>query len=487
MESQHVDVLIVGAGLSGICAAYYLQKECPDKTFTLLEGRDAIGGTWDLFRYPGVRSDSDMHTFGFSFYPWTGAKLLADGDAIRTYIREASIAFNIDRYIRFKHRVTRISWSSDESLWTVTAEVGAEQTPTQFTCNFLHVCSGYYRYDEGYTPTWNGTDRFQGEIIHPQKWREDLNYRGKRVVIIGSGATAVTLVPAMAQDAEHVIMLQRSPTYVISRPSESGIANYLHNTLPASIAYRITRWLAILLQIVFFQVARRAPKATKQNLITQVQEHLGEDYDVEKHFTPTYNPWEQRLCLVPDADLFEAIKSGNASVVTDHIDHFTEKGICLQSGELLEADIIVTATGLNMQIMAGVQICVDGEDIAPGDTLSYRGMMLSNVPNLALTFGYTNASWTLRAELISEYVCRLLTHMDAHGYTECRPTLADMTQLAVEPPLDFSSGYVQRAMAHLPKQSTAKPWKVYQNYLIDIAYLRYSTLDDGVMQFSRKT
>lgn len=480
MTAEHVDVLIVGAGISGISAAYYLQKRCPIKTFVLLEARNGIGGTWDLFRYPGVRSDSDMYTLGYSFRPWRGSKAIVDGKSILNYIRETSQEYGIDHKIRFGVRVKRAEWSSKDALWTVEAERDGETLC--FTCNFLYMCSGYYDYDSGYTPEWHGVEHFTGQIIHPQKWPENLDYTGKRVIVIGSGATAVTLVPAMAEKAAHVTMLQRSATYIIPRPSQDKIVNWMQRYLPARVAYGFARWKAILLSIYFYSVSRRRPADAKKVLLDMIRQELGADYDIEKHFTPTYNPWDQRVCLVPDADLFKAIKTGKVSVVTDHIDTFTENGICLRSGEELTADIIVTATGLVMKIMNGIPLVVDGKPVQLSNTLSYKGMMFSDIPNLAASFGYTNASWTLKCELISQYVCRLLKYMDAHGYNQCTPRRND-PNVTEEPVIDFTSGYVQRAIDTLPRQGSKVPWKLYQNYILDLMTLKYGRLEDGTMEF----
>ncbi len=483
MTIEHVDVLIVGAGLSGIGAAYHLKKHCPGKTYAILEGREAIGGTWDLFRYPGIRSDSDMYTLGYSFKPWKAAKAIADGPSILNYVRETAREHDVDRHIRFKHMVKRASWSTQTATWTVEAEHDG-QTVT-FTCGFLYMCAGYYRYSAGYTPEFAGTERFRGAIVHPQHWPEALDYTGKKVVVIGSGATAVTLVPEMAKTAEHVVMLQRSPTYVVSRPAEDGIANWLRSKLPAMTAYGLTRWKNVLFQMLFFNMARKKPEKVKERLLGMVREHLGPDYDIETHFTPRYNPWDQRLCLVPDADLFDSIKSGASSVVTDHIETFTETGLQLKSGKTLDADVVVTATGLQMQLLSGMEVVVDGKVADLSQSMSYKGMMFSDVPNLASAFGYTNASWTLKADLTSEYVCRLLNHMDRTRTDFCVPRVDG--EMEVAPWLDFSSGYVTRAIGQFPKQGLRKPWKVHQNYALDLAALRLGKVEDGVMQFGRKT
>jgi cation diffusion facilitator CzcD-associated flavoprotein CzcO len=483
MTVEHVDVLLVGAGLSGISAAYYIQTRCPTKSYAILEARDAIGGTWDLFRYPGVRSDSDMHTLGYSFRPWREAKAIADGPAILTYVRETATVYGIDQRIRYHHQMRRASWSSEDGLWTVEAERGPDRESVQFTCNFLYMCTGYYDYDHGYLPEWPGIERFAGRIVHPQRWPEDLDCAGKRVVVIGSGATAVTLVPALAETAAHVTMLQRSPTYIVARPSEDAIANWLHRHLPARLAHRLARSKNIALGIFFYSLARRRPAKVKQTIMDMAREQLPPNYDVETDFAPTYNPWDQRLCLVPDADLFKAIKAGTASIVTDQIETFTETGLRLRSGKELPADIIITATGLTMRLMSGVRLLVDGAPVDLARTLSYRGMMYSDVPNLASSFGYTNASWTLKCELIAQYVCRLLNYMDRHGYAQCRPA-RPATAMQEEPVVNLTSGYVRRALDTLPRQGSRKPWRTYQNYVRDLVNFRLSRLNDGTMRFS---
>ena len=480
---EHFDVVIVGAGLSGIGAGCHLTMRCPGKTFVLLEGREAIGGTWDLFRYPGIRSDSDMYTLGYSFRPWTEAKAIADGPAILRYVRETAAAYGVDRKIRFGHAVKRASWSSAEALWTVEAE-RLDGERVGFTCGFLFTCSGYYDYAGGYTPEFAGRERFKGQIVHPQQWPEQLDYAGKRVVVIGSGATAVTLVPAMAAEAGHVTMLQRSPTYIVSRPAEDAFANWLRRRLPGKLAYGITRWRNVLLTMFFYNLARKKPAKFKAGVLKGVRAQLGPDYDVGTHFTPTYNPWDQRLCLVPDSDLFKALRSGKASVVTDRIETFTEGGLRLASGAELDADVVVTATGLRLVLLGGIEITVDGVRTELAKSTSYKGMMFSGVPNLAAAFGYTNASWTLKADLTCEYVCRLLGYMDRRGYGQCTPVKqADVEEA---PFLDFSSGYVQRALDALPRQGTTKPWKLHQNYARDMVALRLGRLDDGTMRFARK-
>jgi monooxygenase len=483
MALEHFDVLIVGAGLSGIGAAVHLQKHCPNKTYALLEGREAMGGTWDLFRYPGIRSDSDMYTLGYSFRPWKEAKAIADGSSILNYVKQTAQDYGITQKIRFNHRVKHAAWSSADAKWTVEIERGPSQESARYTCNFLFMCSGYYNYDEGYTPEFAGTDRFKGRIVHPQKWSDDVNYSGKRVVVIGSGATAVTLVPTLAQTAAHVTMLQRSPTYILSLPDQDAIANRLRRWLPAKLAYAITRWKNVLLGMTIFQLCRRAPAFVKEMILKGVKAQLGPGYDVSTHFTPRYQPWDQRLCLVPNGDLFKAIRQGSASVVTDHIETFTEKGLLLKSGAELEADLIVTATGLNLLLLGGMTLTVDGRDVDSAKTMSYKGMMFSDVPNLASSIGYTNASWTLKCDLTCEYVCRLLNHMERHGFGQCTPRRSDPS-VTEEPFINFSSSYVLRAADRLPKQGSKAPWKLYQNYLLDLLTLRYGSVNDSAMEFS---
>lgn len=485
MTAEHVDVLIVGAGLSGICAAYYLQTRSPGKSYAILEGRDSIGGTWDLFRFPGIRSDSDMYTLGYSFHPWRNPKAIADGPSILGYIRETAQAFGIDCAIRFGHRLRRAVWSSADACWTVEVEHGPEQETMRMSCSFLYMCSGYYDYDQGYTPQWPGITQFAGRIVHPQHWPQDLDYTGKRVVVIGSGATAVTLVPAMAEQAAHVTMLQRSPSYIVAQPTQDASATWLRQLLPLRLAYAIIRWKYVLTGMYFYNQTRKQPALARHALLDQVQQQLGPDYDVATHFSPRYNPWDQRLCLAPDGDLFAAIRAGKVSVVTEHIDTFTPQGLRLRSGTELAADVIVTATGLSMKLMNGVQLVVDGVPVELGQTMSYKGMMYSDVPNLASAIGYTNASWTLKCELTSRYVCRLLNYMDRHGYRMCTPRKHDLS-IGEEPLLSFTSGYVQRALPSLPKQGARRPWRLYQNYLLDLMALRFGRLDDGTMEFARQ-
>ena len=484
MSQEHVDVLIVGGGLSGICAGYHVQTKCPGKTFAILEARDSIGGTWDLFRYPGIRSDSDMYTLGFRFRPWPDAKAIADGPAILSYVRETASRYGIDRRIRFRHRVVRAEWSTRDARWTAEVERSDTGETVHLTCDFLFICAGYYRYDQGYTPDFQGTDRFTGRIVHPQEWTDDIEYDGKRVVVIGSGATAVTLVPAMAESAAHVTMLQRSPSYVVSLPGEDPLARALRRFLPARLVYPIVRWKNVLVTMLVFQLSRRRPAVMKALIRRGLERRLPAGYDIDTHFKPRYNPWDQRMCLVPDGDLFEAVSEGRASVVTDQIDTFTEKGLKLASGAELEADLVVTATGLNMIPLGGVAVTVDGRDVEFPDTLTYKGMMLSGVPNMAFAVGYTNASWTLKCELTCEYVCRLLNHMDDHGYRICTPNNRDPS-VTEEPLIDFSSGYVLRAIDRFPKQGAKAPWRLYQNYARDLLLLRFGPIEDEAMEFSK--
>jgi len=482
---EHFDVLIVGAGLSGIGAAWHLQDRCRSKSYAIFEGREASGGTWDLFRYPGVRSDSDMYTLGYRFRPWKEAKAIADGPSILKYIREVASDHRIDGNIRYRHRVVAASWSTPEARWTVEVERGEARQPARFTCNFLWMCSGYYRTEQGYLPEFAGVERFKGRIVHPQKWTDDIDYAGKKVVVIGSGATAVTLVPAMADSgAAHVTMLQRSPTYMAVRPSQDPFATRMRKRLPLKLAYAVTRWKNVLYGMYVYQLCRRQPEKVKSALVGYVRQMLGPDYDVGKHFTPRYNPWDQRLCLVPDADFFRAIRQSKVSVVTDHIDTFTETGIRLKSGEELEADLVVTATGLVLVPVGGATLTVDGEPVDLAKRFLYKGMMYSDVPNLASVFGYTNASWTLKADLVCEYVCRLLNHMDRKGFRQCTPHNSDPS-LQEEPWVSFSSGYIQRALAQQPRQGSKRPWKLYQNYALDLLSLRFGKLRDAAMVFSR--
>lgn len=477
-----LDVLIVGAGLSGIGTAYWLQNQCPTKQYAILEAREAIGGTWDLFRYPGIRSDSDMHTMGYAFKPWANPKSISDGASIRDYIRETARENGIDQHIRFGYKVVGASWSTAEACWTIETEQVATGLRHQLRTRFLYMCSGYYSYEEAHRPTFDGEADFRGSIVLPQFWPKDLDYTGRRVVVVGSGATAVTLVPTMAESAAHVTMLQRSPTYITTLPSEDVVAKFLRRVLPGQLAYGITRWKNVLLGMLFYRIARSFPNYVKKSLMKIAAQELGPGHAVDPHFSPTYKPWDQRLCVVPDGDLFKAIRAGRASVVTDGIDRFTANGLLLKSGQEVKADVVVLATGLKMKLFGGLEVSVDGKLLQANQLMAYKGMMLSDVPNLAIAFGYTNASWTLKTDLTAGYVCRLLRYMDRHNYAIAVPHR--QTDVQPIPFLSFSSGYVQRASDMLPQQGSRRPWQVYQNYLMDMLTIRYSKLDDGVLQFS---
>jgi len=483
---EHLDVLVVGAGLSGVGAGHYLQTECPWASYAILEARDAMGGTWDLFRYPGIRSDSDMHTLGYSFRSWDGEKSIADGDSILQYIKDTADEAGITERIRFNHRVTAANWSSEESRWHITAEQTDTADAVHLTAGFLFSCSGYYRYDHGYLPDFEGMGDYRGTLVHPQHWPEDLDYTDKRVVVIGSGATAVTLVPALARSAAHVTMLQRSPTYIASLPEKSPAAALFRRVLPPQQAGTAAKWVHALMTQAFYQFCRRFPELAKRALRKGLERELPPGYDIGTHFTPPYNPWDQRFCAVPDGDLFKAIRDGSASVVTDHIDRFTETGLRLTSGTELEADIIVTATGLELLFLGGIALRVDGERVDPATRLTYKGMMLEGVPNLAVALGYTNASWTLKCDLTCDYVCRLLNHMHAHGLTECVPRNEDPAADG-GPLLGLTSGYIQRSAHLLPRQGTHYPWKVHQSYLRDYRALKMSGVDDGIMAFGARS
>jgi cation diffusion facilitator CzcD-associated flavoprotein CzcO len=487
MTGEFVDVLVVGAGLSGIGAAWHLQKLCPDRSYAIVEARNDLGGTWDLFRYPGVRSDSDMHTLGYSFRPWTDPKAIAEGSTILNYLRETARDSGIDRKIRFGHKVVRADWSSQDAQWTVQmqreGDGESDGGTVSMRCGFLFMCSGYYDYGAGYQPDFPGLAQFGGRMVHPQKWPEDLDYEGRKVVVIGSGATAVTLVPAMAEKAAHVTMLQRSPTWMVARPSVDPVNTRLRRRLPLNLALKLTRWKNVLMGMYVFRLCKRSPQRMRELLLGGVRQALGPKADIATHFTPRYNPWEQRLCLVPDGDFFKAINKGNASVVTDQIESFTETGLKLKSGAALDADIVVSATGLQLAVLGKTVLYVDGQRVEPSRTVNYKGLMYSGVPNLANTFGYTNASWTLKADLTAQFVCRLLNHMRKTGARTCVPPAAgDDMQLL--PWVDFSSGYFQRAADLLPRQGAAKPWKLNQNYLSDLFAMRFGAVADGVLKFS---
>lgn len=480
-HDAHVNVLIIGAGLAGIGAAYHIQKAFPERSYLVLEARDAIGGTWDLFRYPGVRSDSDMHTLGYRFKPWTDPKAIADGPSILAYIRQTATENGIGERVRLGHTAVSAAWSTAEARWTVTA-VRADGTEAEFTCDFLYCNSGYYRYDAGYTPDFPGREAFDGPVIHPQHWPEECDHTGKRVVVIGSGATAITLLPALADRAAHVTMLQRTPSYILALPQKDKVANALRTVVGDEAAYFVARWKNVLRQVAVYQGSRRFPKAARKLIRRYTVGQLPEGVDVDTHFNPPYDPWDQRLCIVPDNDLFKAIRSGKASVATGRIESFTATGIRLESGGELDADLIVTATGLDVLAFGGLRFTVDGVDRPVSEALAYKGMMLSDIPNFAFTVGYTNSSWTLKADLVAEYVVRLLAHMDATGLDIAYPHNDD-PDLPTRPLLDFGAGYVKRALDRLPQAGTTKPWTLGMHYPADLVSLRHKRLDDGVMTF----
>ena len=482
--SEHVDVVIIGAGLSGIGAACHLERRCPGRSYAVLEGRESIGGTWDLFRYPGVRSDSDIHTLGYSFAPWTDDRTIADGPSILRYIHATADEYGVKDHIRFGHRVTGAAWAGQDARWTVTAERDGED-PATLTASFVLFCTGYYRYDQGFDPGFDGRERFPGPIVHPQHWPEDLDYSGKRVVVIGSGATAITLVPALAEQAAHVTMLQRSPSYLVSLPGEDPVASRLRRMLPSMAAYQAVRWKNVALMTLSYRLCRRYPKLAKKVLRKGVLRQVPSDLDVDTHFKPRYNPWDQRMCVCPDGDFFSALRSDQATIVTDEVGTFTETGIRLRSGQELEADIIVIATGLNLLALGGTEVTVDGRELDLPHRLTYKGLMLDATPNAALVIGYTNASWTLKADLTCEYVCRLLNHMSEHGY-DTAVAVCDRDSLTTLPLLDLDSGYVLRSVDEFPRQGSEPPWRLRQNYSRDIVTLRTGKIDDGVLRFSRR-
>ncbi|EKF21273.1 FAD-containing monooxygenase EthA [Mycolicibacterium hassiacum DSM 44199] len=482
--TEHLDVVIVGAGISGISAAWHLQDRCPGRSYAILERRDNLGGTWDLFKYPGIRSDSDMFTLGFRFKPWTSEKAIADGPSILAYLKETAAEFGIDKHIRYRHRVVAADWSDADNRWTVRVEHDGEEF--EITASFVFAASGYYNYDEGYTPQFVGRDDFEGIIVHPQHWPEDLDYEGKKIVVIGSGATAVTLIPALAESgAGHVTMLQRSPTYIGALPDVDPFAVRTKKALPDKPAYVLNRWKSILFQMAQYQLSRRFPNFMRKQLMTMARRRLPEGFEVEKHFNPRYNPWDERLCLAPNGDFFRAIRQGKADVVTDTIERFTKTGIKITSGEELSADIIITATGLNLQLFGGAKISRNGEEIKLSDTMAYKGMMLSNMPNMVFTVGYTNASWTLKADLVSEFFCRVLNHMAAKGYDTFEPEHPG-DKVEQRPLLDFTPGYVRRALDYLPKAGARTPWRLKQNYLFDLRLIRHGKVDDEGLKFSRQ-
>ncbi|WP_436494364.1 flavin-containing monooxygenase [Actinokineospora sp. HUAS TT18] len=460
--TEHLDVVIVGAGLSGIGAAYRLRTECPGKSYAILEARGSLGGTWDLFRYPGVRSDSDMFTLGYPFKPWRAAKAIADGPSILSYLQETAKEFGIDKKIRYNTKVVAADWSTKDNRWTLTLGDGST-----ITCGFLYSCAGYYDYAQGYDPGFQGVDDFQGQVVHPQFWPDDLDYTGKRVVVVGSGATAVTLVPSMAERAAHVTMLQRSPTWISPVPSRDKIADTVRKLLPASLAHQAIRLKNVAFTLGFYQLSRRRPQLVRKLLTGLAKRSLNDDKLVAEHFTPTYDPWDQRLCAVPDADLFAALRTGKASVVTDHIDAFVPEGLRLRSGKVLPADVVVTATGLRLLVFGGIAPSVDGVPVRLSEQFVWRGAMLTGLPNFAVCIGYTNASWTLRADLTSRLVCKVLTWMDSDGHTAVVPR--PERELSARPLLDLASGYIQRSIADFPRQGDRAPWRVRQNYFIDAA------------------
>jgi len=482
MSDNYVDAIIIGAGISGISAAYHFKNMCPGKSYTILESRDNIGGTWDLFKYPGIRSDSDMYTLGFSFRPWIDKKAIADGPSIMNYLNEAVDDYKLKEKIQFGKEVYHASWASEHSIWNIDVK-NKNGTDQKYSCRFIFVCTGYYNYKNGFTPDFPGKDQFEGQFIHPQKWPKDLDYIDKKIIVIGSGATAVTLIPELAAKCKHVTMLQRSPTYISSAPSEDKLANWMNEILPQTLAYKITRWKKIRIGQFFYKLARKYPKFMKGLLIKGVEKEMGEDFNAE-HFTPNYNPWDQRICLAPDSDFFLSVKSGKADIVTDTIEKITKTGIQLSSGKHLDADIIVSATGLELKFLGGISTTVDGKLINFAETVAYKGMMFSNIPNLTLAFGYTNASWTLKCDLSNKYFCRLIQYMDANGYTKCVP-VQDDPELKLESFVDFNSSYILRYIDSYPKQGNKEPWKLKQDYYQDLKKLKNERVDDKIMKFSK--
>ncbi len=480
--SHHTDIIIVGAGLSGIGAAYHITTRCSDQRFKILESREAIGGTWDLFQYPGIRSDSDMYTLGYSFKPWISDDAIADGPAILRYIRETAEENDLVKHIQFNSEVKTASWCSAAAQWTLGVINKQSGIIENHTCQFLFLCSGYYDYDQGYMPALKGAENFIGPLFHPQHWPRDLTYENKKVVVIGSGATAVTIVPQLAKKASSVIMLQRTPTYYFSAPKKDGIANFLRKVLPLKMAYFLSRWKNILMGVGSYSFFRKWPQTSKNFLIKIAKKEIGSEKFDHKHFDPPYNPWDQRLCLIPDSDLFKTVKEGKAEIITDHIDHITTKGILLQSGKCIDADIIVCATGLKVKILGGISLDIDGQQYKPSDSYCYRGMMFTDIPNMALSFGYTNASWTLKSDLTAEYVCRLLNYMKKNNLKTCIPRMREI-DIRDEPFLDFNSGYILRNNHLLPKQGHRRPWRVFQNYILDIFNFRYHKINDKALDF----
>ena len=477
---MYKDVIVIGAGISGISAGYNLKKSCPNKSFVILEGRESLGGTWDLFKYPGIRSDSDMHTLGFKFKPWIHNKSIADGPSILKYLNETVDEFKLRDNILLNHNVTCANWNSDKSIWEL--EIKDKDQFKNMTCRFLFLCGGYYSYTKPHMPHFKNQEKFSGQIIHPQFWNDQTDYENKKIIVIGSGATAITLVPSIAEKAKHVVMLQRSPSYVVSSPSEDAINKFLRRFLPIKITYFLIRWKNILYQSYTYSMAKKYPEKIKDSILDLVKEELGSDYDVEKHFTPSYKPWDQRICLVPDSDLFVAIKNNKASVITDTIKEFDSDGIVLDSGNKITADAIVTATGIELNSLNNINVTIDNAKINAHERLTYKGMMLSGVPNFALSFGYVNASWTLRADLSSEYVCRLINLMDKKEVLCCKP-IDDKSAYGDDDLIDFTSGYFQRGLHLMPKQGNKAPWKNYQNYLKDIFSVRLFSIEDSNLSF----
>ena len=480
--TDHFDVLIVGAGVAGIGVAYHLQQRLPAYSYTILESRGSSGGTWDLFRYPGIRSDIDMYSFGYRFKPWLDDKAIADGATILSYVRETAAENGIDHHIRYHHRVERVDWRSDESRWDIAVHRTDTGETSHISAGFVWVCTGYYSYEHGYTPDFPGVERFRGPVVHPQHWPEDLDCTDKRVVIIGSGATAVTLAPALAEQGAHVSVLQRSPSYVISMPVRDPLVHRLRGRLPDEVVHRVARMKSIGFQTALFQVAQRYPGLVKRRIKAMQRRWLPAGYDVDTHFTPRYDPWDQRLCLAANGDFFRAIRRGQIEMVTDRIATFTESGISLESGRHLDADIVITATGLNLVVFGGARIAIDGKDVELPSRMGYKAMMLSDVPNLAFVVGYTNAAWTLKVDLVGDHICRLLAYMDARGYRTVVP-VRDPT-VAETPFLDFTPNYVLRSIDSLPKQGSRAPWRLRMNYLYDLVQLRYGRVADPALRFS---
>ncbi len=482
---QHVDMLIIGAGISGLGMGVYLRKQCPQKTFLMLEARQSVGGTWDLFRYPGIRSDSDLHTFGYEFKPWTEEKSIASAASILNYLKDTAREYKLEDNIRFGHTVISANWCSDARRWTVLVRDQQAGIDREFIANWIFCAAGYYKYDAGFTPDFNGLDQFKGQVVHPQQWPENLDYTNKKVVVIGSGATAVTLIPAMADKVEHITMLQRTPTYIMSLPAKDKIANKLKEHLPAQLAYNLVRRKNIFLQRAFWTFCQRFPDAARNYIRKHTLKQLPAGVDVDIHFKPPYNPWDQRLCAVPNGDLFKTLRSGKASIVTDHVQSFTEDGITLKSGKHLPADIVVTATGLNIHLMGGIQLSMDGAPVQLNDKVAFKGMMVNDVPNFAFAIGYTNSSWTLKIGLICEHLCRLLNHMDKKNLDQCMPVLPT-GDFKTRPLLDFGAGYVQRALDSLPRQGLAAPWTMSMSFYADEKILRKGAVTDRCLSFKTR-